>query len=105
MAYHKNWLVLRESPCIRKKLALWRGELTQKLRSEAFLVIKEEAATGKEASRRIAAEWLAKASWRKQEGTKRKAGAPSKDEIKGELAHRAEVTKEELADAKRIGLN
>lgn len=99
-----HWLALRESPCVRKRLAGWREELTQKLRSEAFLIIQKEAVAGEGPSARIAAEWIAKATWRKQE-QKPGRGRPSKEEVKGKLAEQARISKEELEDAIRIGLN
>lgn len=75
-------------------ITAWRNELEVKLRREAFLHMRE-LAKGKT----DAAKWLAEGRW-----DTRKAGRPSTEERKRELAKVTAITSGYTDDAKRLGL-
>ena len=81
-------------PWFQPIIEAWRRELEVKLRREAFLAMREMAK-----GKTDAAKWLAEGGW-----DKRRAGRPSKEEVKRERAIQADISAGYEEDARRLGL-
>lgn len=93
------WVKLTENKLIGKYIQEWREELEIKLRSEGIKALAETART--EGSKgTTAAKYLAEKGW-----VKRKAGAPSKEEVERERKVAAGINDEVADDLARLGLH
>ncbi len=96
-----HWKRLLNNKQIRSFIDAWREELEVKLISQGLSTIVvaslEESNTGLSA-----AKFLAKREWK--DGTDKKRGRPSKEEVAKERRIQAAVTKKTEDDALRIGL-
>ena len=94
----EHWLRLLENKAIMKYLNQYRSELEVKIRSGAVKsLIQTAELDGSKGT--AAAKYIAEKGW-----DKRKAGAPSKVEVKRELAIHANIDSEIEDDLKRIGI-
>jgi hypothetical protein len=89
----KHWLQLSGSWFFKEYIKEWREELEVKLRSEGVRAQRKLAAKGNV----NAAKWLAEKGW-----DKRKAGAPSKEEVSRELKVSSKLSEELDEDYKRV---
>jgi hypothetical protein len=90
----KHWNKLNGNKFLREHFDEWREELAMKLEGHAIQKIMDSAY---EDENFAAQKWLAERGW-----TKRKAGRPSKEEIKGHLKNQERVFDEYAEDEKRL---
>ena len=98
---YSHWEKLLESDWFESAYQGWLRELKIKLQAEALQTIHQIAREGS-AQSLLASKYLASAEWEKPV---RRAGAPSRQEMKGELARAVKQLTYEEDDAKRIGLS
>ncbi len=96
-----HWEKLMESDWFATAYDGWLREYKTKLQAESLQTIHQIALEGS-AQSLLASKYLASAEWEKPV---RRAGAPSRQEMKGELARAVKQLSVEDEDARRIGLS
>lgn len=91
----EHWLILKEAPFFKPYLARWREELALKMRSDAIMLVREDAVNNA-----VSARWLAEKGWEKPD--KQQRGRPSKAELAREKKEREKILNSLEEDASRV---
>ncbi len=102
---YDHWMFLMKNPWFREAKAQWDVELEAKLKSKALSIFETLALDSdlKPAERISAAKAMLALATQKP-ASKRLAGAPTREEVDGELKRQAGAEKELQEDLARIGI-
>ena len=97
----EHWVRLCENTWFKPYVTAWRKELEVRNRARALKNIKDVASSSSNPNSYQANKFLVSGGW-KEAGPKRRAGQPSKDEVKAEAKRLAEISQTLDEDFERI---